>query len=77
MSDDAPVIGTPGTPGWMPGKRPGVASCTRQTLFAAAVSLQTLAAKARYKPFAAWATARNSARPLFMVSSHSAAGSES
>src|SRR5690606_5322269 len=32
---------------------------------------------ARYNPFAAVATARNSARPLFMVSSHSFAGSES
>ena len=30
-----------------------------------------------YKPLAARATARNRARPLFMVSSHSAAGSES
>ena len=33
--------------------------------------------EARYRPLAAWATARNSARPLFIVSSHSFCGSES
>ena len=31
----------------------------------------------RHNPFAACATARNSARPLLIVSSHSVAGSES
>ena len=37
----------------------------------------TLAAQSLHNPFAACATARNSARPLFIVSSHSVAGSES
>ncbi len=34
-------------------------------------------APSNYNPLAAWATARNSARPLFIVSSHSLSGSES
>lgn len=34
-------------------------------------------ARRGYSPPTAWATARNRARPLFMVSSHSVAGSES
>ena len=65
----------------MPGKKPRFDEGLGRVPLTLALSPQEKAPEPRsgrlQSPLAACATARNRARPLFIVSSHSAAGSES